>query len=102
MPEQIISGSGPQHPLVVNADGTITFRDGITLQYIQKLDFESGTSPVYIGFAAPGTGNGSPAWLIKKHVNNGNGMTIEMLFASGNTNFDKVWDSRSGTNAAYS
>lgn len=46
----------------------------------------------YEGYALPGTLNGTPAWKIKKIVVAGAITTV--TYASGNSNFDKVWDDR--------
>lgn len=112
MPEQIISASGTQYGMVVNDDGTINVANsGLYLgsesyanefgdRYIQRIAYE-GTNAVYLGFADPGTATSDAGWFIKKLGYTG-GMTSSILFASGNTNFDKVWDDRSGIYEVYS
>jgi hypothetical protein len=60
---------------------------------VEKLRVDvpvAGTT--YEGFALPGTLNGTPAWKIKRVVVAGALTTT--TFASGNSNFDKVWDDR--------
>ena len=60
---------------------------------VEKLRIDvpvAGTT--YEGFALPGTLNGTPAWKIKRVVVAGALTTT--TFASGNSNFDKVWDDR--------
>jgi len=98
MAEQIISGSGTQFPLIINSDGSIGKK------FTEKMDNSSSGQPIYVGEAGPGTNTGSPTWRIKKlEYDDGDFKPpTGILWASGNTNFDKVWDSRSGTNEAYS
>lgn len=60
---------------------------------VEKLRVDvpvAGTT--YEGYALPGTLNGTPAWKIKKIVVAGALTTT--TYASGNSNFDKVWDDR--------
>lgn len=60
---------------------------------VEKLRVDvpvAGTS--YEGYALPGTLNGTPAWKIKKIVVAGALTTT--TYASGDSNFDKVWDDR--------
>lgn len=61
-----------------------------------------GTTPLYRGEAPPGTLTSSPRWRIAKYIY-GNGVrkpSTEVLWANGNGNFDKTWDSR--TSYTYS
>ena len=110
MGEYIISASGPQYGMVVNSDGSINV-SGCSSgggdygdQYIQRIDYDGGTSPVYLGYAAPGTNTGSANWQLRKIEYSGTApqLTSAVLFGSGNTSFDKVWDNRSGTGEVYS
>lgn len=60
---------------------------------VEKLRVDvpvAGTT--YEGYALPGTLNGTPAWKIKRIVVAGALTTT--TYASGNSNFDKVWDDR--------
>lgn len=60
---------------------------------VEKLRIDvpvSGTT--YEGYALPGTLNTTPAWKIKRIVVAGNVTTT--TYASGNSNFDKIWDDR--------
>ena len=119
MGEVIISASGPQYGMVVNSDGSINtsatssvatevtpsgtgFND-FTLRYIQRIDYQNEMQPVYIGLAEPGTNSGSSSWQIRKYSFSGApSMVTAVLFGSGTTAFDKVWNNRSGTNEVYS
>lgn len=107
MPEQII-GSPDQRMLFIGSQGEIAISglslEDFTLRYIQRIDYEDKMQPVYMGFASPGTGTGSPDWHIRKNTFSGTTpeMIVAVLFGSGNSNFDKTWDNRSGTNEAYS
>ena len=60
---------------------------------VEKLRVDvpvAGTT--YEGYALPGTLNGTPAWKIKKIVVAGALTTT--TYASGDSNFDKIWDDR--------
>jgi len=70
-------------------------------RYIQRIDYQGGNNPVYLGFAEPGTSTSSAGWQLRKLSYSG-GLVTAILFGSGNTNFDKIWDNRSGTNEVYS
>lgn len=69
--------------------------DDFTIRYIQKLDYSSGIMPIFIGLAEPGTATSTAGWQIRFNSWSGTPlMMIESLFASGNTNFDKIYDDR--------
>ena len=59
-----------------------------------KREFSSGSG--YHGFAEPGAGTGDSEWMIVKETGTGenNWSSGELTFASGNRNFDKIWDNR--------
>ena len=103
MAEAIISASGTQYGLKINQDGSLNIRTP-TDGYIQKIDYQDKMQPVYMGLALPGTSTGSPGWQIRKNTFSGTSpeLIVSVLYGSGNTNFDKVWDNRSGTNEVYS
>jgi len=107
MPEQII-GSPDQRMLFIGSQGEVAISgislDDFTLRYIQRIDYEDKMQPVYMGFAVPGTGAGSVGWQIRKNTFSGTRpeLITEVLFGSGNSSFDKVWDDRSGTGELYS
>jgi len=75
-----------------------------TINYIQKIDYEDKFQPIYMGVALPGTATDSSGWQIRKNEFSGTSpeLVVGILFGSGNVNFDKVWDNRSGTHEAYS
>jgi hypothetical protein len=62
------------------------------LQY-QKLVDTDGVD-VYVGEALPGTARSSPAWRIKKVIEGSN--MIKVIWGDSTSDFDKVWDNRSG------
>jgi hypothetical protein len=47
----------------------------------------------YVGEAAPGSAASAAVWRIKK-LDSSSGLVV--TWASGNSNFDKVWNSRAG------
>ncbi len=84
MPEQIISGSGIQHPLKVNQDGSVN-----TNSALNTIQIQNGNS-VYVARAEPGTSTGSPSWQMSKQTSSG--LQLATTWASGNANFDKPAD----------
>jgi hypothetical protein len=84
-----------QGRLWVNAavTGSIT-AVATTDTYIQRIDYSGGMVPVYIGLANPGTATNVAGWQIKQLSYNDSMLVSGILFASGNTNFDKHWDNR--------
>ena len=50
------------------------------------------SSVTYVGKAVPGAALSAPLWKIQKIVSNGNDVSI--LWASGNSSSDKIWDDR--------
>jgi len=69
-------------------------------QYIQRIDYSGTTFPIYVGLAAPGTDVGTAGWQIKKMFYNSNNLVSGILFASGDTKFNKHWNAR--TSGPYS
>ena len=51
--------------------------------------------PLYIGKTYPGKGKAEPFWKICKLTYDANGSVTDVQWASGNTEYDKVWNSRS-------
>lgn len=115
MADAIIDGNGSGFKVSVTSDNKLkvesSFASGSnagsvnvydwTTNLIHRIDYEGEFQPIYMGLAQPGANTGSASWQIRKNTISGN-MVIAVLFGSGNTNFDKVWDSRSGASEAYS
>lgn len=62
------------------------------MTYSKRVDFIN-ENLLYKGEAAEGTLTSLAAWRIRK-VTIGNDGDVEEIWASGNSNFDKVWDNR--------
>lgn len=60
--------------------------------FTQKIAY-SGTNPIYIGEAPPGTPTSSALWRIKKLEYSGS-LVTGTVWANGSADFDKVWDNR--------
>lgn len=87
---------------IQNVSGTLNVNATADI-YTQRIDADntSPAMPVYLGLALPGTASNASGWQLKKLTYNG--LFVERIeFGSGNTNFDKVWDNRSGTGEVYS
>lgn len=53
-----------------------------------------GKQTIYVGEADPGTLKASARWRIKKFTLDVNDNPTDIQWATGNRNFDKVWNSR--------
>jgi YD repeat-containing protein len=69
-------------------------------QRIDNSGGSGGTLALYIGEADPGYSVASARWRIKKLTYDASDNVSAIEWASGNLNFDKVWNSR--TTYAYS
>ncbi len=114
MGEQIISGSGTQFPLAVDSDNAAFVKIigsggqaiGVISGGIIPVDTNllltttfassANSQPEYQGWTIPGQGawTGSPVWRIQKIGYDSSLITSGLAWASGNTQFDKVWDDR--------
>ena len=61
------------------------------MQYTKLIDTEGTIT--YIGESVPGTANSSPTWRIRK-VDETNDPDIDITWASGTSDLDKIWDDR--------
>lgn len=60
--------------------------------FVEEFEY-SGNLVIYHGRAKPGTATSSPGWQIRKFTYSGI-LVTEIKYASGNSKFDKTWDSR--------
>ena len=94
MAEHIADGRGNGYKAGVTSDGGVYIAE-FSNRYIQRIAYNTQGQPEYIGYAVPGTGNGALLWQIRKltYVN----MRVTAInFASGDANFDKEWDEKTG------
>jgi len=94
MAEHIADGRGNGYKLGVTIDGS-GFVAAYADRLIQRIAYNDQGLPEYIGYAEPGTADGAQTWQIRKltYVN----MRVTAInFASGDANFDKEWDERTG------
>jgi len=54
----------------------------------------SGTYPVYIGYAAPGTAKSAAAWQIRTLTYDAAHNVTDVQFAGGVNDYTKVWNDR--------
>lgn len=108
MADAIVDGTGSGYKVAVTpanelkVSSVVSGLDTFDLKYKQLMDYEGGYMPVYLGIADPGTTTATAGWMIRKFIWDANSQFVSGLFGSGNNNFDKVWDNRSGTLEAYS
>jgi hypothetical protein len=62
--------------------------------YITEIDYVSGTNPVYVGMAVPGSALSAAVWQIKKLTYDGNNNVTSVLFAGGSGAFTNIWNNR--------
>lgn len=67
-----------------------------------RIEYDGSSNPIYIGIAAPGVLNGDSYWQIRKLTFDGQNNVTSIQYASGTSNFDKIWDSRSDGTYTYS
>lgn len=61
--------------------------------FITLIDYVSGTNPIYVGEAFPGSATSAPAWRIKKLTYDTNSNVTAVLYASGGS-YTAIWDNR--------
>lgn len=64
---------------------------GYPKAYAVKLD-DDGAGNQYVGFAKPGTASATSGWALMKIATSG--LDLDITWASGDSNMDKVWDNR--------
>ena len=67
----------------------------LTDVYTSRVEYNVSNKPVYAGEAAPGTLPNEAGWRIQKITYDVSDNPLIVEWASGNQNFDKVWDERS-------
>lgn len=65
-----------------------------TDKYTVYSEYNGSNKPLYIGESEPGAMSSESKWRIRMFVYDISDNPIELIWASGNTNFDKVWDDR--------
>jgi len=63
-------------------------------QLIDNSGGSSGNLALYIGESDPGYASSVARWRIKKLTYDANDNVTKVEWASGNLNFDKIWDNR--------
>lgn len=58
----------------------------------QRIEY-SGSNPLYIGLAIPGTATSAASWQIRKMTYSGSNLT-QVDFADSSSDFVKSWDDR--------
>lgn len=78
-----IVGYDGQNLQRLNADGLLT-----------EIDYNSGTNPIYVGIAAPGTATSAANWQIKKMTYDSNNNVTAVQYGGGTASFNQIWDNR--------
>lgn len=73
---------------------TTFFPVGVTnTPYTTEIDYSSGTNPIYIGIALPGSALSGAVWQIKKMIYDSNGNVTTVQWADSG-NFSQIWNNR--------
>lgn len=65
------------------------------------IDYESGSDPIYVGLAEPGTKeSAATGWKIFKLTYDAAGNVLRKRWANGTARMDKAWASRASYNYA--
>ena len=64
--------------------------------YTEVFSYNVAKDVEYIGYADPGSSKASALWRIKKISYNGDANITDIQYAGGSTDFNKVWNSRTG------
>jgi hypothetical protein len=89
--------SAEQCNIELGAQKVIQVSDFLT----QRIAYNSNGLAEYLGYANPGSIEGSAVWMIKKLVYDGNNVT-QILFCDGDSNFDNTWTNYDQISHSYS
>ena len=64
--------------------------------YTLAFDYDGSGNQIYVGWAQPGTAQGSTGWRIMKQVFNGSQQLTDVQWPSASTAFNFIWTSRTG------
>lgn len=67
---------------------------GVVVGKKTRIAYDSNGNIEYIGLATPGTDDDDPGWQIIKFVYDANQNLTHILYAEGNTKYDKVFGDR--------
>ena len=67
--------------------------------YKTRIEY-SGSNPLYVGFALPGTAETDAGWAIRKMTASGNNIT-ETNWCDSDTKFDNKWSERADVGHIY-
>jgi hypothetical protein len=67
-------------------------------QLVSKLEVEYNVdgNPIYVGIGPAGGATSDPVWRIAHIIYDLNGNPIEVIFADGTIESNKIWDNRAG------
>lgn len=61
-----------------------------------RVEYNANQDPLYLGYAAPGSGSDAAVWQIRKYTYDANNNVTLVQFAGGTNEFARVWDNRAG------
>lgn len=85
------------HHFRIGEDGRLLVDTGTaeSSSYTVALENNGAGDPIYIGEASPGTVKADAGWRIQL-LTYAAGDLVDIQWASGNANFDKIWNNRAG------
>lgn len=69
--------------------------------YIQRIDYDSNSNAIYLGWAQPGTATSETKWRIVQNMYDGSNRFTGSGFPGGSPAFGFSWDARA-TSYSYS
>jgi hypothetical protein len=63
-------------------------------EYTMAIEYDVSNNPIYVGEALPDTGKASRGWRIKFITYDVSNNATDVRWASGATEFDKIWNDR--------
>lgn len=72
----------------------VTVGAALEVQYDKLVDEDPENGFTYVGEALPGTTKGQSTWRIKRIYEFGSDGDLDILWANGSADFDKIWNDR--------
>ena len=62
--------------------------------YIVRVQYDASRNPIYVGYANPGTADGTAGWQIQKITYDANNDPVDVSYANGSNAFSFKWTLR--------
>lgn len=71
--------------------GYFNFSQG---NYIQRIDYDTNSNAIYLGWAQPGTATSESKWRIVQNTYDGSNRFTGSAFPTASPSFSFIWDNR--------